>query len=200
MKEWSCYTSINQLPFSLYKRLTIDGDLDALVISGNVPHETLESISDDIKDQFNAAIMGRKYTERLGDAFEIEKSRVDIVKIISLLELYDIYPCVEVVELLKEAGIKAEWGENYRQFVENTISTMTMAFEQKKQRFEAHAGDEDQAPPDHQYYTNIMIDISEMVKHEVPDTITTAQFCAYYNRLIQHIEIIKKTNGRRQAQ
>lgn len=188
---WSLYRSIKELPFGNFKTCLLDKDLTALIISGEVPHETLERTWDEIQEEFSLQIGGDVKTN-IRKIMLVETLNSRITRLTTTLLLFIKEPIEELVEVFNKEGwnYPTEDLRHYVQCVRNEISTLQLKFENEKKKLEKDPPEEQT----HETYADLMAEICKREGRQIPDSITTFEFCRYYNRLLKHFENLKRGN------
>lgn len=190
------YESIETLPFSCYKRLTIHGDLQALVIEGEAPEDVLLALRDRLVEAYNTAI-SEDYMDKLKTLDTIEKEAITL----NTLKLVLIDFCKDAntghIEIFKAAGITRQPGKDlneYKQYVYNIIVSREYSMKLQAKKFEKSLVAD--VTVNDEYYDNILSAISDMKKREISDEITTRRFITYYRELVKYLDRMKhKNNG-----
>lgn len=215
LKPYNIYQSINELPFNQFKRLTIDDNIESLIMpsgtydrlsyrdirqSGSelVRDSVLAEARERIKEQFEEALGGEDIKDLIGSAWTLESLNAKINRLRDYLLLFLQYPSAEFVELFKAEGFNYPTDDlnAYAQMIRNRIASYEMQLEQKKALFDKHYTANEAFVPTHEYYADMMAEIRKLEGWAVPDTISTLDFCVYYNRLRKHYERQQKENGR----
>lgn len=215
LKPYNLFTSINDLPFSQYKRLTIDDNTEALIMpSGTYDRLSFRDIrqvhsdiqrdsilaeaAERVKEQFEEALGGEEIKDLIGSVWTLESLNAKINRLKDYLLLFLQYPSEAFVELFKAEGFDYSTADlnEYAQRVRNRIASYEMQLEQKKALYEKHYGENEVFTPTYEYYADIMAEIRKIEGWAVPDTISTLDFCTYYNRLRKHYERQKIEHGR----
>lgn len=183
------YTSIKDLPFEAYKRLTIDDELQALVIEGAVPDDVLKVAKEMIVEEFNQKI-SEDYSDMVSSVEWIEKQNIDVARLKKTLIDFCRNPTSAHVAIFEAAGIHYSTDDlnDYKMFVFNSITSREMNMQLNIKTFEKRYGDDKDLSISHDYYENILSAVSDMKGREIDDNITTLRFVTYYKELIRYLE------------
>ena len=191
---WSLYT-FKTLTFRDYKTCLIDKDLSVLVISGEVPHETLLERWEEIQEEVSITLGGDLH-DKLKGVFLVETLNSKINRLSETLWLFINEPIVELVEVFENEGWKYDRKRisqdtfAYVQYIRNKIGNLEYKFKIEKNKYDT----EEVQEPTNEMYENIMAEISKFEGYPVPDTITMPRFCSHYKRLEKHAQSLKNGN------
>lgn len=177
------------MPFRNFKTCLIDKDLKALIISGDVPHETLAEKWDEIQENFSLRISGNDIKDTIKKINNVESLNSKIHRITLTLTLFIQEPIDILIEVFKNEGWDYDTTDlyNYVQCIRNEIASMQIRLEESKKKIDTPQGE-----PTHEDYAKIMNAIRDMVKWYVPDTICLLEFCNYYIDLVKYSESLKR--------
>jgi hypothetical protein len=198
LRSYNIYTSIDDLPFNRFKRLTIDQDLNALIIPltdeyRDVRKEAdkdylLAEARDKVKEQFEEKMGGDDLKDLVYTVDDMETINIRIKRWERNLIAFLQYPTQEIIDMFtkegfKYSGVPIDFANNVR----NKIASLEIKLETKKALYEKQHSN-DTTVISHEYYATIMAEIRKLEAWAVPDTITTLEFCIYARRLRSHYE------------
>lgn len=191
------YDSINTLPFNLYKRLTLDNDLTALVIEGEPEKEALQAAKEKISEEFAEAIGGAMLEDYVSQVGDLEGLNMKKQRIENLLLAFIKAPTRQLLDLLINEGFNYPTDDlyNFGKCVYNELCSWEQMIELNKVRLEKRF--DEKVQPSYEYYADIMISIRANIDGNVNDKITTLEFCRYYHMLIKYLERQRNANGTR---
>lgn len=185
--------TLRQIPFSKFQEFLIDGDLS--VIGEGTEDELIAhaaklqlDFQDAIAtDDTNAIAVTTAQIEYYKIKLEITQMAIDMLKL-----RYD----ERLVDILIEEGFIGNFSEetiieDLERVVAQSQQYVNLKNDLEKQ-FELM--NEGSKPATYEYYTNVLIAISNMVKYSVSEEISTLKFCGYFRQLIATIEK-KEENG-----
>lgn len=185
--------SLRQIPFNRFQEFLIDGDLSAI---GEGTNEELVAHAVFLQNEFQDAISTDDTNAIAVTSAQIEyyKIKLEITQMaIDMLKLrYD----ERLVDILIEEGFIGNYSEetiieDLERVVAQSQQYVNLKNDLEKQ-FELM--NEGSKPATYEYYTNVLIAISNMVKYSVSEDISTLKFCGYFRQLIATIEK-KEENG-----
>lgn len=188
----SFYTSIKKLPYNKFRDCSIDLDLTLLVIEGRPSIEELTEAWENIQQEFSSQI-GGDIKDKLGKIYKAESLNSKINRLTNTLILFIEEPLDALVEVFKNEGWNYPTDDlyNYVQCIRNEIGSLQVKLEEQKSKLDKNTGGEELT---YESYAELMAEIRKMEGWAIPDTITTLEFCIYYNRLVKHVESLKYGN------
>lgn len=186
--------SLRQIPFNRFQEFLIDGDLTA--IGEGTPEDLLEHAAF-LQNEFQDAISTDDTNAIAVTVAQIEcyKIKLEITQLaIDMLKLkYD----ERLIDILIEEGFVGNYSEETILEDLERVVAQSQQFVNLKNDLEKQMElmNEGSKPATYEYYTSVLIAISNMVKYSVSDDISTLKFCGYFKQLIASIEK-KEENGR----
>lgn len=186
LKSSKCYTSINELPFRIFKSCAVDNDLIQLVKEGDAPHETLIQIWQEISEQFSEAMGGDKFVYTIGNMWTAESLNSKINRLEHILEIFKKSPYEELTKVFEAEGwiYPTDDLNNYVECIQNEIGNLKVQLENALSKVDQKEGEK----PSYERYDEALVAISGNEGREIDDSITTMKFCIYYKRLIKAVE------------
>lgn len=204
------YTSISRLPLSKFIECLVDNNLSALTIAGYPTEQQLTAAWADVYEQ---------YTNMIGDSDH--KMYIKLYKEISLLSL-EITMINELVQILSCEAVDFR-PDLFKPFMDR-LNRMLFArfhftahrmqelkkclslskslviqhdlksqhFAQIRKKFESV-----DTKPSREYFTSVMITLSDFSKFALSDSMTTFEFCERINRYSNYVNQQKMSHGRR---
>ena len=186
--------SLRQIPFNRFQEFLIDGDLTAI---GEGTEEELVEHAQRLQLEFQDAISTDDTNAVAVTTAQIEfyKIKLEITQL--LIDVLKIKYDERLVELLIEEGFSGCFSEetileDLERVVAQSQQYVNLKTDLEKQLELMNEGSK---PATYEYYTSVLIAISNMVKYSVSDDISTLKFCGYFKQLITSIEK-KEENGR----
>lgn len=191
---WSIY-SFKTLTFRDYKTCLIDKDLSVLVISGEVPHETLIEKWEEIQEEVSMSLGGDMLT-MIKRVHLIETLNSKITRLSSTLLVFIDRPNIELSEVFEIEGwyydrnkikqqVEAGDIKPYVSYIRNKIGNLQFKLEGELGKGKS---DKEEIEPTHDMYADLMAEIRKFEGWAVPDTISILEFCNHYKRLLKHLE------------
>lgn len=201
------YTSIIDLPLSVFRQVQIKKNFYALIIEGKPTEKELLDAWDDIRDEYN---------DRMQDG--TSKLHFNLLKEVALLKikLQKIDMCIEVLETelaIPYVPPQQKFKDKLNEMVEskfkfdrtkpeefraelkrarNRSKSILINYEIKNRNLEAINGKNCEIkPPSDEYYDSLLNELSLFAKYEIQDNITVSRFCDMvlkYNRHVKHLE------------
>lgn len=198
MTAYNLYT-LKDIPFGKFQQYLIDADLSVL---GDAPEEVLIKHGESLYLDFcDATATTETKSIILLDA-GIQHYTLKIMRLDLIMEALSLGYNAEIAELLKDESDYPLTEETYREDIEK-ITTESIQYRILKSQYEKDraqiGGGETKAT--YEYYADVLNAISDMVKYNVDENISTLRYCKYYVQLIKNIEQLnRKRNGGRSTQ
>jgi len=204
------YQHINQLPLNKFIDVVVDGNIYALVISGDPTKDQLLQAWNDIVLQFADAIKdqeSRLFFQKERELNIIRLTHHQILECIKLLERIYAKQFADMLNRLLGSSFKfnvltaQEYDKELRaaysrsKGIKIDMNLKEMAYEKMKQKFE-----ETGKKPTREYYQGVLITLSDYARYPILETtITVYEFCERIRRInyINDQQKMKKNNGKR---
>ena len=202
-RSFVLYQSINELPLSRWMDLTVDGNLYALVKSGEPPKEELYILEQKLRVQYADAIGDneyRLYCSTLNEINNLEIKREQIRRLIEVM--YDAYHPALGDMLNKLQNEKFDFNTTDRAKFEHLLSraanrskSLNIAIDLAKSKargLEEKYKAKGDAPTTRDYYYGILLTLGDEAGRDLQaDIITTWEFCERIKRANQKAERTK---------
>ena len=196
------YEKIYDLPLNKFIDCIVDGNLASLTISGYPTQEHLTTAWSNILAEYSELIGTDEYRMYVQLYKEVNIIKITLNQItiaISILRLVrDDYFVKELNELLG-TDCKFNWNDPASYQAEcnkcmNRSASLKIKLDLKTMQFEAiekkNAGTGEKL--ERQYFTSILITLSDHVKYRIEDTIKMSEYCDRLKRFSDYCEQIKK--------
>jgi hypothetical protein len=206
LSQYDTYTSINDIPFKLFRRLHVDKNLDVLVRSGERPAEDfLQALRTKILDEFSVRTNGQKTGEYIELVKTMQLLRSKIARAMELFKVAQARMTDNIAQALREAAFDRKYTDKTLKgdlvYVETKINSWRVMLTMKQKDYDERFGNKETAKEiSHEYYFNLMAEIRKAeAPAMIPDDILTSEFCVYLDRLREHYKRLEKeiTDGRR---
>lgn len=203
-RSFSIYRSINKLPLNRFIDCMIDGNLYALVISGDPSKLELQEAWNDILSEYTESISNNEYRLYISLYKEITILQLTYEQVHILAEVlntvYSKKLCDELNSLLRTSckfnpldvsSYRDELLKCVRRSagIKLKLDLKLLQFDAIKKKHEQKAGDK--MEDGREYFTSVMITLSDHAKYQLPDTITVLEYCERIKRLNKHLETLK---------
>jgi len=196
------YQCISELPLHRFIECLVDGNLKALVIEGSPENKDLQQAWEGIQIEYLDAIKDDEYRLLLNmrkDLHVYEISLVQMEFLIDVLRDYYVKEFVDELNLLLgsklsfdvtdngayERDLKAAWNRSRGTKIAMDIKQRALESLEKNQ------SSKQTQKPTREYFQNMLIVLSDHVKYQIPETITTWEFCNRIRRLRQYYDHAK---------
>lgn len=218
MSEIKYHTSLNDLPLNKFIDCIVDNNLSALIISHGEELPSSEELSaawDNILAEY-AELTGTSEYRMFCELYkEVEILKITLTQISVLAArgnaetgemqgilrmTYDEYFADELNKLLK-TKCRFNWNDQKSYHAEldkcvNRGKAFKIKYDLKKMQFEAiekkNLGKKGERPT-RQYFTSILVTLSDHAKYRIEETIKMPEYCERIRRFAEYCEVQKKT-------
>lgn len=195
----SYFENIHDLPLNKFIDCIVDNNLSALTISGYPTEEQLTVAWDYILSQYSELIGTQEYRMyvQLYKDIAVLKITLDQITIATgiLQVVYDPFFANEVNKLLR-TDCKFNWSDQKSYQAEctkclNRSKALKIKLDLKKMQFEAlekKNSNKVGAKMDRQYFTSILITLSDHAKYRIEETIKMSEYCERIKRFSDYYE------------
>jgi len=193
---------IHDLPLDRFIECLVDGNLARLIISGIPSEEQLSTAWELILGEYSELIGNQEFRmyKELFREVSILKITLDQITIsLSVLQvIYDPFLAAEVNKLLN-TNCKFDWADQNAYQAEcinclNRSKSYKMRYDLKIIQFEAIQKKNQDKPGtkmDRQYFTSILITLSDHAKYRIEETIKMSEYCERIKRFSDYCEQLK---------
>lgn len=180
------YLRITELPLTSYITALVDEDLTALVKQGTATDEELQTLFDDIQQQYNDAIGGREQNTSLSLVKEIKLLETDYNLVVLLVaQLRTCYVKRFADELNKILGTSFQFDitrlEAYDKLLdrcETRARNIKLQAELKNMQLQSTQPTKEGQAPTREYFTEVLVSIGNYIQAQLnPEVMSTYDFC-----------------------
>ena len=197
------HKSLHDLPLNKFIDCLVDGNLQALTITGFPTQEELESAWQKIISEYTdllGSLEHRLYVQLYKD-IAITKITLDQLTIaINILQItYDEFFAEEVNKILR-TQCKFNWADQTSYQAEckkclNRSKSLRIKLDLKLLQFEAIASknkNKEGEKPTRQYFTSVLITLSDHAKYRIEENIKMSEYCERIKRFSEYCEQQKR--------
>lgn len=209
-------TSIHKLPLHTFIDCMCDGEYKGLIVDGEPTEEQLVIVWNDILEQYSDALgdEGSKRYILAYKEYQQAKTRYELAN--TYIELLNNYYKQGVIvpkwitDLNSLVGASYSFDKEKPEAFEKYLSSCfkrnkgnLIRYNLAQDKLEAISKisvEGDNKKPDRAYFTKVLVNLKDMKSREIPDTISTYEFCVLVNHYKQHLQYLenqKTKNGRR---
>jgi hypothetical protein len=193
------YRHINELPLNKWIAATVDGDLSALVKSGEADEATLKYHLLDLEEQYTIAMGDSEtkfYLSLYRDLHKLELEFTQIQHCLIVLEKYYVVQFAKMLGSLLKTKIvldpsnKEQYDSNLKRY-HSLSKALKIKLDLKAAQFQTMQDKMEGKAPTRDYYIQVLVALSDHAGHQLRDDIMVYEFCYRMNQLK------KANNGRR---
>lgn len=205
------YTYITDLPLSKFIEALCDGNLYALVKSGDADKEELLIVWDDLLLQYSDAI-GDSETRLYMTLFnEVENEKITIKQVEMCIQILDAHNRFGMpYEELYKKDLNKFNSSNFEFDISDPVkfndelsksrkraNALNLNFRVKKERFDTlEKKVKEGKKPDRKYFQDVLISISDHSKYEINDNISVYAFCERMRRYKSYIDTLEQQQNK----
>lgn len=185
--------TLRSLPFRLFLECLIDNDLSVLYVSGDAPtDEDLLAYWKTLHLEFVDAISATENQQKLNAEGQYYYYQIQIARIQQLIDAAKAGYQPNILALLKEDFPDQAFSEESYIDDLNISVGLSRRFVHLRNQYELQlkeaASEGGNGSLSYDYFATVLNSISDMVKRDISDEISTLRFTKYYVQLINHIE------------
>ena len=210
--EEKYYQSIHDLPLNKFIDCMVDGNLSALIISGFPQPELLAEAWDNILGEYSEAIGSQEHRMifQLWKEVAVIKISVDQIRILAargndqgedkgILRMAYVKTLADELNNILGTTCTFNWDDQktYNDELDKCVNrgkALLMQYNLKSLQFAAlqkQAEGDKTAKIDRQYFTSILITLSDHVKYRIEETIKMSEYCERVKKFSDYCEQIK---------
>jgi hypothetical protein len=197
MQEPKYYQHIVDLPLRNFIDASVNDNLSALIITGFPNPEQLQTawaqITSEYADQIGDS-ESKMYWQLFKEVYVLSLN-IELVEVcVNLLRAVYVESFARELEELSQADFKLDPSdpEKYQADIQRCVNRskrLIILHDTKKARLDAmEKQNTEQVKPTHEYYSSILITLSDHAKYEINDSITVFAFCERLNRFKKYSE------------
>jgi hypothetical protein len=205
--------NIHKLPLHSFIDALCDDDYSGLVASGEPSQDEIAGAWDEILFQYQDALKDdsqKQFVSAHADYYRAKTKHDLAITYIEMLNYYYSQGIVVkkwIIELNRLCHIRFEFNvdkneefESYLVSCNNRNKSNLVQYQLAQMRLEEIMkiqGAKEQEKPDRGYFTQIMVNLKNQNTREIPDTISTYEFCVLVNRYQEYIKRLEKEKRKR---
>lgn len=210
--EVNYHKSIHDLPLNKFIDCMVDKNLSALIISGYPSAGLLKEAWDNILNEYSDIIGSQEHRMifQLWKEVAVMKVSVDQIRLLAargsdtedkgILRMVYIKEMADELNRILGTDCKFNWEDQNTYHAEldkcvNRGKALLIQYDMKTLQFaalEKQAKGEESAPITRQYFTSILITLSDYAKYRIEETIKMSEYCERIKRFAEYCEQIKK--------
>lgn len=224
LERWNVYTSIDDLPFTVFEDVSVTKDVTRLARIEGAPIHVLNEAWASLQGQFSEAVGGETMAlatslsaeaeslDQQGDLVQLILDEVqgvmDTASTCGLPDAAAYAICLPLFQTLQDWDFDRDFSEeSWRsdlEWVANAAKNMVMLRDTKLKELEdlkPKQAQESSGEMTRRNFDRALINISDYKKYHIQkDSITTAQFCLHYRDYLNHVEAEKNRQAKGQVQ
>lgn len=210
--EVNYHKSIHDLPLNKFIDCMVDKNLSALVIAGYPTPEQLKDAWENILAEYSDVIGSQEHRMifQLWKEVEVMKISINQIRILAakgsdtedkgILRMMYIKPMADDLNEILGTSCQFNWADQktYNDELDKCVNrgkALLIQYDMKCLQFAAlqkQAKGEEGAVINRQYFTSILITLSDHAKYRIEETIKMSEYCERIKRFAEYCEQIKK--------